>query len=41
VSGEDEMTMISIAQAARADAFVSKSDLHTKLVPAVRRLARG
>lgn len=41
VSGEDEITMLSLAQAARADAFVSKRDLHAKLVPTVRRLARG
>jgi CheY-like chemotaxis protein len=38
ISSSDEQTMAELVREARADAFVSKTRMHTELVPTVRRL---
>lgn len=38
ISSNDEQTMAELVREAQADAFVSKSRMHTELVAAVRRL---
>ena len=38
VSGQDESTMAELAKKAQADAFITKSEMHTHLAATVRRL---
>ncbi len=38
ISSNDEQTMAELVREAQADAFVSKHEMHTELVAAVRRL---
>jgi CheY-like chemotaxis protein len=38
ISSNDELTMTKVAREARVDAFVSKSRMHTDLVPTIKRV---
>ena len=38
ISGNEEQSMVEVAKQAQVDAFVSKRDLHRKLVETVKRL---
>jgi CheY-like chemotaxis protein len=41
ISGNDEASMIEVAHAAQADAFVSKRHMHQQLASVVKRLLHG